>query len=177
MITYCGDNIHVAWEYFDQPGYIYQDRWHIIKLPLALDGTPTDDYSVVNYNLTSNYQKPSIAGRFSYFTHNLYTFYDISAEEVNYKSSYCSNQYLRMSKPEPEFVFYPNPTNGKVFCKIPGDVSPIAISLYDIKGRPLKTIPDPVNEISLDLSDLPSGIYLARVELPHNTKSFRICKQ
>ncbi len=177
VITYCGDNIHVAWEYFDQPGEIWQDHWHIIKLSLDLDGTPTDDYSVVNYNLTSNYQKPSIAGRFSYFTHNLYTFYDMYAGEVNYKSSYCSNQYLRMSKPEPEFVFYPNPANSMVFCKIPRDDAPVSISLYDINGRLLKTIPYPVNEISLDLSDLCSGIYLVRVELPNNTKSFRICKQ
>ncbi len=177
VITYCGDNIHVAWEYFDQPGYIFQDRWHIIKLPLSLDGTPTDDYSVVNYHLNENFRIPSIAGRFSYFDHNLYTFYNIDTEEINYKSSYCANQYLRKPKPAPEFVFYPNPTNGKVFCKIPGDVSPISISLYDIKGRPLKTIPDPANEISLELSDLPSGIYLVKVDLPQQTKTFRIVKQ
>ncbi len=178
VITYCGDNIHVAWEYYDKPCEIIpQNFWHVIKLPLSLSGTPTDDYSVVNYATNSNHQKPSIAGRFSYYNENLYTFYDILSEEIKYKASYCTNPNLRKSRPVSEPVFYPNPTSGMVYCKVPRDKNPASISLYDSRGRILNTLKEPAGEIGFDLTGLPSGIYLAKVVSGQRAESFRICKQ
>lgn len=50
------------------------------------------------------------------------------------------------------------------------------ISIYDMQGRCVRTIPAGSNELSLDLGDLQSGLYLIRMDMEKSSFSKRIVK-
>lgn len=74
----------------------------------------------------------------------------------------------------PGFIVYPNPTHGPV--TIAGASGPFSYRLYTMEGRLLKSA-EQVSE-SLDLSDLPAGIYYLRLSGEKNNEStWRIIRQ
>ena len=83
--------------------------------------------------------------------------------------------------PTDAFAVYPNPTNGIIWIKHDGmSLTSANISLQDVNGRSLmsryeqNTSDDAA--IQWDLSSLPSGIYLIRIETKESTTVHRIQK-
>ena len=65
----------------------------------------------------------------------------------------------------------PNPTNGKVKIAGPDFMTICGVEIYDMKGVPVREIGfNPMNEqeMEIDLTDLPSGIYIIRISDQNN---------
>lgn len=64
-----------------------------------------------------------------------------------------------------EFIAYPNPTNGQITIESTSFGLIGAMSLYDLSGRLVEAVPASLqNKQSIDISMLPSGIYVLHVE-------------
>lgn len=73
------------------------------------------------------------------------------------------------------FVVFPNPTNNIVTVKSTNGIQNIA--LYDMNGRILQNIiSDNNNEQSIDLSNLPSGIYMMEIKTDFGKSVEKIVK-
>jgi hypothetical protein len=73
---------------------------------------------------------------------------------------------------------YPNPTKGLVNVNIQLSVSDIArIKLYDIQGKLLMDNNNPGTMTEVDLSGLPSGIYLMQIFVNNKPATWKIIKQ
>jgi hypothetical protein len=76
-------------------------------------------------------------------------------------------------------VLYPNPTAGKLFIRIPDNMNDFAkVEIYNSIGVKMN-IPEPVrekgsNELSVNLADLPSGLYMVSIKGKDNTFSSKI---
>lgn len=66
---------------------------------------------------------------------------------------------------------YPNPTSGKI--KVESD-NVNRIDVYNVNGQLVKTI---VRDSSIDISNLPSGVYTLKVETNHSTYVSRVIKK
>lgn len=87
-----------------------------------------------------------------------------------------------------ELVYNPdNVEEAETICKIsPNPVSNIlnintlepiqSISIYDIQGRCIRTIPSISNNFNIDLSDLKSGVYLVHMDFGNSSLNKRIVK-
>jgi len=72
-----------------------------------------------------------------------------------------------------EFTFYPNPTEGII--RLTGKQQPNRIGIYDLTGKLLMDIQNPSS--TLDISTLPAGIYMMRVQAGDKEGIYRIIKQ
>jgi hypothetical protein len=72
---------------------------------------------------------------------------------------------------------YPNPFTSTINIEIDGANSPIDIGIYSIQGQLIRTLnKTELNSISLDLSNLESGVYVVKVVGKDFTESRRIVK-
>lgn len=73
---------------------------------------------------------------------------------------------------------FPNPTNGKVVMALNGvDANDVNITVTDIRGRILNSVPvsaKSAGEISIDLSDLPGGVYLVNAVSGSYARVFKV---
>lgn len=67
---------------------------------------------------------------------------------------------------------YPNPSNGQIFIN-GNQLAMEKISIYDVCGKMVKSIPAEDTMLSIDLSDCPAGIYFVRI----STKSGEVTKK
>lgn len=67
---------------------------------------------------------------------------------------------------------YPNPSNGQIFIN-GNQLAMEKISIYDVCGKMVKSIPAEDTMLSIDLSDCPAGIYFVRIY----TKSGEVTKK
>jgi len=96
-VTYSGDLIIVAWDYFDCMGILNGDR-DIIVRQLHWDGSFVfSDYSVANMNLPTDQMYTSVAGRYMYSTSTANTYFcwhDAGFTRIMYKNAPYYNQNL-----------------------------------------------------------------------------------
>jgi hypothetical protein len=59
---------------------------------------------------------------------------------------------------------YPNPANGLLFVDLPQDANMAQAVLYDLHGRQVQQQTGNTPSLTLDLSALPSGMYLLKVQ-------------
>ncbi|MFL9844472.1 T9SS type A sorting domain-containing protein [Flavobacterium rhizosphaerae] len=75
-----------------------------------------------------------------------------------------------------ELTVYPNPSNG-LFTITAGNNVIDRIDTYDISGRLVKTIePSKNNEVSLDLTEFNSGMYILRIVSNNKVQTYKINK-
>jgi len=109
---------------------------------------------------------------------------EIQANEFNADSSwvdFCvqpgSSSIDQFESEEVSFSIYPNPSNGR-FNLILTDMSVIEseVDIIDINGHQLLStiLPQGQNNLTIDLSDSPVGIYFARLKTIHGFHSYRI---
>lgn len=59
---------------------------------------------------------------------------------------------------------YPNPTNGLLTVDLPQDAGMVQVVLYDLHGRQFQQLTASTPSLTLDLSTLPGGLYLLKVQ-------------
>lgn len=67
---------------------------------------------------------------------------------------------------------YPNPSNGQIFIN-GNQLAVEKVSVYDVCGKMVKSIPAEDTMLSIDLSDCPAGVYFVRI----STKSGEVTKK
>jgi hypothetical protein len=58
---------------------------------------------------------------------------------------------------------YPNPTTAMLFVDLPKDRGTARAVLYDLHGRQLQQQTGTASNLTLDLSNLPNGVYLLKI--------------
>ena len=86
------------------------------------------------------------------------------------------------SLPSEEWLFwriFPNPATDNIYIQLSDIQSEkINIEVFDIFGRPvLSKIDNPSDHIQLNISSLPSGLYLMKVATSHTSHTYKIVKQ
>ena len=65
----------------------------------------------------------------------------------------------------PDFQLYPNPSQGSIAFKTPfASTQPLALQVFDLQGRPVAAYAWPQVPEQVDLSALPAGLYLMRLQ-------------
>ncbi len=79
---------------------------------------------------------------------------------------------------EPEFLVYPNPTKGQISVEASSGFENMKqITVYDVSGKPVKTlaIPEkPDNIYTIDLSGCASGMFLVKISGTEKTVQFKV---
>ncbi len=73
-----------------------------------------------------------------------------------------------------EIVMYPNPTYGKLNCRIEDQVTNGVVTISNASGVVLRTMNISTNVFSTDLSDFPKGLYLLNINYNNKTISKKI---
>jgi alpha-tubulin suppressor-like RCC1 family protein len=87
-------------------------------------------------------------------------------------TSLANNDYLSTSN---ELKVYPNPVNN--LLNISFDQTMNSVALYNLLGQEVITKLVNANETSIDVSALPSGTYLIKVNTEDKVKSLKVVKQ
>lgn len=74
------------------------------------------------------------------------------------------------------YNIYPNPTKGVINIDVDGRENN-EFNLYDIRGKQVQTFKCNNNRCNLDLSDMPSGIYILRTIYNNKSKEWKIIKE
>jgi hypothetical protein len=61
------------------------------------------------------------------------------------------------------FVIYPNPTEGIIYVELSSVASDALIEVFDISGKVIRRVENPTDRTVIDISEMPSSIYLVRV--------------
>src|SRR5690554_6749937 len=91
------------------------------------------------------------------------------------------NALLQMSAEqhlqETLFALYPNPVSSEVHISFPKSVNHAEFLLYNVLGERVKQAKISPLKNSLDVSELPSGMYIASITSNNKTTSFKIIKE
>ncbi|MFK7933743.1 MAG: T9SS type A sorting domain-containing protein, partial [Saprospiraceae bacterium] len=102
-------------------------------------------------------------------------FYRIKEVENSGRFSFSETKLVQLKSTNSTLLVYPNPTAGKVNLQLPVEETENAIStLVDVHG---KTVLQQKWSRELDLSVLPSGVYLLQIETTNGNYQQRIVKQ
>ena len=76
------------------------------------------------------------------------------------------------------FQLYPNPSSGRVFLNIENQSVNQTITVFDVRGKALQELMIDANDfnttIEMDLTELPTGIYLVELKTPFNSSVKRL---
>lgn len=72
---------------------------------------------------------------------------------------------------------YPTPANNTLSVNLPANSNKGQITLYDLRGAAILSIDLPTPTTSVDITQLPKGIYIAKIQANGKTWSERITKQ
>jgi hypothetical protein len=76
---------------------------------------------------------------------------------------------------EAQFSYYPNPTRNELNLTAAKNIS--TVEMFNLLGQRVLSSSVDANQKQLDLSNLPSGVYLMEVTIENNKESFKIMKQ
>ncbi|SDW22121.1 Por secretion system C-terminal sorting domain-containing protein [Lutibacter oricola] len=78
-----------------------------------------------------------------------------------------------------EIVAYPNPTKGSLDIAIPVSQKEVLVQLFNIQSQLIltKTVNSSTGRVNLDLSNLPKGVYIARVEVDGDVKTLKVIRE
>jgi hypothetical protein len=72
---------------------------------------------------------------------------------------------------------FPNPTNGSFTLVIPGELTNGILAIFNVQGVKLNEMQILRNEMQLDISEMPQGIYFLRVECNDTVNYLRVIKE
>ena len=143
--------------------------------------TPSYSYSQCKLtNLVRSYysSKSNEFYNFQFDGETQYLFHHSKCSNNNFTHRFIAPSIKSDIKEEDGFTinYYPNPTSGFIFVTIGNSLNNEAlyIDILDVTGRALKTLNIENSFLSLDLSDLSSGIYFLKVS--NNNSKLKILK-
>lgn len=74
-----------------------------------------------------------------------------------------------------DVMIYPNPANCELHLKL-GNMTPLAVEVYNVLGQPVLSISGPQQTRSLDITHLPIGHYVVRIITDHGIVSRKFIK-
>lgn len=75
------------------------------------------------------------------------------------------------------FAVYPNPITDQIFISFPKNATAAELVLYNVLGKELLRRNLSPTQNRIEVSDLPSGIYIASITSNHKTSSFKLIKK
>lgn len=76
-----------------------------------------------------------------------------------------------------QIVLYPNPSSNIVYVGLPENANIINISLFDFLGRKVNDFSISIENNTIDVSSLSSGLYIARIESGKGIKAIKLIKK
>ena len=76
-----------------------------------------------------------------------------------------------------EFKIYPNPVNKDLFLKFPNNIDELKVKIFDILGKLVVNISLSSKSNKIDLTALNKGVYILKIEVQNNPKSFKLIKR
>ncbi len=106
----------------------------------------------------------------------VYVYYRLRQEDLDGHKSYSPIRRVKLD-PDNQWRVYPNPA--QTTCVLSFPTAPFlsaAVSLRDLNGRQLWGLADwqPATDLSIDVQNIPAGVYLLRVQTESNSYSRRI---
>lgn len=143
--------------------------------PIALTGSPTGG-SYSGPNVSGPFLNPTALGIFNpVYTYTNSTNGCQNSATISIQVFSClgvdENNTLLNS-----ILIYPNPSKGVVVVQTNSDDEK-TISITDIRGRILKTVNSKEKNVSIDISDFASAIYLLKLSAPIGSKEFKLIKE
>lgn len=105
-----------------------------------------------------------------------YLYYRLRQEDLDGRTSYSLIREVKLES-SGEWSIYPNPAHNSCTLSFPSATFLTAtVSLRDLKGRELLKYTDwrPATDLLIDLENIPSGVYLIRIETESNSTLQRI---
>jgi hypothetical protein len=95
---------------------------------------------------------------------------------INERQAFCQTILSVNDKFEENLnlIIYPNPTNGTLTIDTKISFEKIKVSIYTIMGQKIFSSQ---NQIAVDFSELPTGIYFVSINIDGKTKTERIIKK
>ncbi|HQW12500.1 MAG TPA: T9SS type A sorting domain-containing protein, partial [Saprospiraceae bacterium] len=125
-------------------------------LPLPEESRPT-----VSEEIDSEYRfnlNPNDNGALSFVFYS-----DLSVNNKGWKAEItCENRLGVKANEIPNVRLYPNPTDGNLFLAVPKGAQ-YTVTLFDVQGKKLVTKQFNSELFSLNMDQLPSGVYMVRI--------------
>ena len=172
-----------AWDFHWQRAYTFRS---ILKVPggTNLYGTASYDNTTANpFNPNNPPQAVSLGEGTNdemFLVYFWYTLYQNGDENIVIDNSALKNVSKTVMAENPDFKVYPNPGSGIFKLESPAlRAGSCGIKVYSASGKLLvyKTINIAANQLSVDLSEIPAGIYLLQAEQNGLVVPARIIKQ
>lgn len=138
-----------------------------------------DDISYVTTIMpTGNYHRPIQSGSYDVtYSATGYTPKTLQVDVIETQSFVQDVQLVPIgygieNPLENAIQLYPNPSNGQVFIN-GNQMAMDKVTIYDVCGKMIKTVPAEDTMLSIDLSDCPAGVYFVKI----STKSGEVTKK
>lgn len=140
--------------------------------------TDTKDFSKVTVNIEEGTPPYSVRVNNVVVFETMNSAFEINVEqgdEIQVKSSVeCEGLMTKTVDFYENLKAYPNPTSGMFQIVLPNDLKIVPIEIYGIQGQNIisKTYPVELGTVNVNLNEIPSGIYFAKIMLkkPVNIK-------
>lgn len=147
--------------------------------------TDTTFFSCIQYVLNYfNYNLPLLVGTDSSFHSSILIDNSnislIASNSTQEDSVFCSSttNINEINNNYNTIVIYPNPVTSTFKIKAPTENYPVTYSIFDLTGRIIINTQSTINnEESIDLSELPNGIYLLNLNSNESSKCLKLLKQ
>ncbi len=73
-------------------------------------------------------------------------------------------------------IFYPNPTKSVLFMEVKGPIKPLEMTIVNSFGQVLKKLNTVSKDQTIELGDVPEGLYFIKIQSDHDFKVFKIYK-
>ncbi len=105
----------------------------------------------------------------SYSTHSVCVgLYLCVLEQTLYEPPFIRESFLSLNEPETsQLKVFPNPSESEVKIELPNGMSISNVSLFDAQGRQLEAMYSVEDNIRLNVSILPAGVYHCLVQTTH----------
>ncbi len=95
---------------------------------------------------------------------------DIFIAKINQSTTGLNDSYTTKVN-----VVYPNPSNTKIFFDLPNNQQSKSVTILDLTGKTIKSIM--TNSNTIDIADLPNGIYIVNIQGSEGTIAQKIVKE
>lgn len=91
-------------------------------------------------------------------------YYRLKQTDYDGSNTYSKVIFIKSEFFDPKFSVHPNPTKGKIMVNFSEGYLPNSVEVISLDGQKVVFIKNPSTEISMDLSELPKGVYSLKIQ-------------